>query len=79
MNYKCDDCEFWGPNTLTMEVHVKSVHSEKITCGLCEYEASNVENLETRQFTCEVSKCSECKTKIRTLSEYSIQHNQQRA
>ena len=31
LNYKCDECEFWGPNTLTMEVHVKKVHCETIT------------------------------------------------
>ena len=27
LKYKCDECEFWGPNTLTMEVHMKRVHS----------------------------------------------------
>ena len=43
LNFKCDECEFWGPNTLTMEVHVKRYHSEKITCGLCDYEATDIE------------------------------------
>ena len=51
--YKCDDCEFWGPNTLTMEVHMKRVHSETISCGLCGYEAKNIESMETHQVTCE--------------------------
>jgi hypothetical protein len=42
LNFKCDECEFWGPNTLTMELHVKKFHSEKIICGWCDYEAAEV-------------------------------------
>ena len=69
LNYKCDECEFWGPNTLTMEVHVKKFHCETITCDLCEYEAPDIGNLETHQVTCEIYQCSECKKLFRTLSE----------
>ena len=32
LKLKCDECEFWGPNKLTMEVHVKKIHCEKIKC-----------------------------------------------
>ena len=51
LNYKCDECEFWGPNTLTMEVHAKRTHCETITCGLCEYEVKDVETLEKYHVT----------------------------
>ena len=60
-----------------MEVHVKRVHSEKITCGLCEYEATDIENLETHQFTCETFKCSVCKKKVRSVSEIKQHINQE--
>ena len=77
LNYKCDECEFWGPNTLTMEVHAKRVHCEKITCGLCDYEASDVENMDTHQFTCETFKCSECKEIFRSFTEIKQHINQE--
>ena len=50
---------------------MKRYHSETITCGLCDYEATNVENLETHQFTCETFKCSvsDCKKLVRSVSE----------
>ena len=44
LNYKC---EFWGPNTLTMEVHMKKFHSKKIMCGLCGCETNDLEKMET--------------------------------
>ena len=69
LNYKCDECDFWGPNTLTMEVHMKKCHSENITCVLCEYVAKSIENLEMHQFTCEVYKCDECTNISKTLKE----------
>ena len=67
LQFKCDECEFWGPNSLTMEVHVKKLHSEKINCGLCNYEASELESLETHMNTCEIYKCSDCKKSVKTL------------
>ena len=45
LNYKCEECEFWGPNTLTMEMHVKKQHSEKISCGMCDLEIKQMEEL----------------------------------
>ena len=68
LNYKCDECDFWGPNTLTLEVLRKKCHSENITC-LCEYVAKSIENLEMHQFTCEVYKCDECTNISKTLKE----------
>ena len=69
LNYKCNECEFWGPNSLTMELHIKKFHAENITCGLCEYEANNLEDLETHKTTCETYGCSECKNNFKSLSE----------
>ena len=40
-----------------MEVHFKKMHSEKITCGLCDFETKDDESLETHLFTCEIYKC----------------------
>ena len=35
LKYKCEECEFWGPNEITMEVHTGKHHSDKFKCGLC--------------------------------------------
>ena len=45
------------------------LHSEKINCGLCNYEASELESLETHMNTCEIYKCSDCKKIVKTLAD----------
>ena len=40
LKYKSDECDFWGPTTLTLEIHVRKYHSINITCGMCEFEAT---------------------------------------
>ena len=52
-NYQCEDCDFCGPNEFTMEVHAGRSHSADHECGLCDYKAKNVEDLETHISTCE--------------------------
>ena len=37
LKYKCEDCDYWGPNELTMEMHTKRCHSEHFDCGLCDF------------------------------------------
>ena len=36
-----------------MEVHLGKFHSEQYDCGLCDYVATSLENIETHLFTCE--------------------------
>ena len=79
LKYKCDECDFWGPNTLTMEVHMKKYHSETVKCGLCDYEAAGMEELETHMVTCEIYKCEECKTIFKTLTEIKEHINRNHA
>ena len=61
LQYKCDECDFWGPNEHTMKMHVKRNHSETISCGMCNFEANQTQALDTQTFTCEMYKCNECK------------------
>ena len=68
LKYKCDECEFWGKNILSMKVHVQKHHEEKTTCGLCDYVADDIETLETHQFTCEIFKCFNCHKKFTNLA-----------
>ena len=54
LKFKRDECEFWGPNPLTMEVHVKKMHCENIRCRLSDnYEAKDKESLDIHLSTCE--------------------------
>jgi hypothetical protein len=55
--FKCEECEFFGTNHLTMEVHLGKEHSANFECGLCEVEAKDLENLEMHLFTCEIYEC----------------------
>ena len=56
-----------------MEVHLGKHHSEKYECGLCDFEAGNLENLETHLNTCEVFQCDwdkeKCKKRFKTLTD----------
>ena len=42
-NYTYEDCGFIGKHDLTMEVHLGKFHSEKIECGICGFEAKDME------------------------------------
>ena len=43
-----------------MEMHIKKFYSDKILFGLCNYEATSIEDLETHNLTCESFRCCEC-------------------
>ena len=65
-NFKCEDCNFCGLNELSMEVHFGKNHSE---CGLCEYKAQDLEELELHLFTCEIYECYKCELRVKKLSD----------
>ena len=67
LKFKCDECEFWGPNKLTMEVHVRKVHCENISCRLCDFKASSKNELETHLSTCERYACCMCQKTFHTV------------
>ena len=49
-----------------MEVHIGMHHSEKLGCGLCDLEVSNLENLELHLTTCEMYQCYTCDKRFKT-------------
>ena len=69
LNYKCDECDFWGPNSLTMEIHVKKLHSEKIKCGLCASEFLDLGSIDIHLQTCETYNCIECRKVFKQLED----------
>ena len=52
-----------------MEVHLGKVHGDKFDCGLCDYNAKDLENLEMHLSTCETYKCIICDLDFTNLSE----------
>ena len=58
--FKCEDCDFCSENFLTMEVHVGKQHSENFECGLCNYEAKDIEALNLHLTTCQIYVCEDC-------------------
>ena len=74
LQYKCDECDFWGPNEHTMKMHTKRIHSETITCGMCDFETKQIECLDTHTFTCEMYTCNECfpKQSFSTLDDIGM-------
>ena len=43
--FKCESCDFWCENFLTMEVHIGRLNSEKLECGLCNNEVNSIDNI----------------------------------
>ena len=50
--FKCEECEFCGETELTMEIHLGKMPQENFECGLCGFEAIDLEKLELHLFTC---------------------------
>ena len=69
LKYKCEDCDYWGPNFLTMQVHTGRCHSENFYYGLCDYKAKSLENLEIHFKTCEVYECVNCYFRVKQISQ----------
>ena len=70
--FKCEECNFWGPNEHTMKMHVKRRHSETISCGMCNFEANQIETLDTHTFPCEIYKCNEYEISFLHLDELAM-------
>ena len=79
--FKCEDCDFCCVNELTMEVHHGKCHTDDFECGLCDYKAENIENLQTHLITCESYECENCFFRVHHLSQMEVhmdeKHEQQ--
>jgi hypothetical protein len=58
---------------MTMAVHVGKLHSENIVCGICDFVADNLDNLETHLFTCEMYQCYYDNENFKNLSDLKEQ------
>ena len=76
LNFKCEDCDFWGQNGLTMEVHPGKNHSAKLECGLCDLKAKDLESLVTHISTCEIYECNNCYFRVTQIYEIKTHMNE---
>ena len=67
--FKCEDCDYWCENFLTMEVHVGKFHSETLECGMCSWEAKDIESLNLHIATCEIYTCEDCNYRTKHLHD----------
>ena len=85
VEFRCEECDFFGETPFTMEVHLGKSHSDHFECGLCEFVATDLEKLEMHLFTCKIYQCYVKKlTKIKEHikddhSNYIIHAKQNRA
>ena len=68
--FQCEKCEFTGNNEWTMQMHNGKCHQKNNECGLCNYEAKDIENLDLHLTTCEIYECDECEFIARNLSDF---------
>ena len=69
LKFKCDECDFWGPNAQTMKMHYYRLHCENISCGICNLEVKDVEELDVHTSTCEIFKCKWCEKSYNNFSD----------
>ena len=69
VQFKCEECSYCGNNEVSMEVHVSKVHFEKKECGMCEYEAKDLEALELHLVTCQIYECKYCRERWQSISD----------
>ena len=56
----------------TIEVHAGKAHSSNFECGLCDFKAKDLENLETHISTCEIYECNNCYFRVTQICEIKI-------
>ena len=69
IQYKCEECDFLGTNSVTMDVHHGKEHGDNFECGMCEFIAPDKVALETHLFTCKMFVCNSCDQKCKTLAD----------
>ena len=79
LNFKCENCDFWGPNKFTMEVHFGRNHSEIFECGLCEWKNKSLEKLEMHLNTREIYQCEYCDVICNKLSDMKTHKEEKHA
>ena len=77
LKFKCDECDFWGPNAQTMKMHFRRLHCEKVSCGICDLEMRDIETLDTHTLTCQMFKCNWCDASFSDISELKCHSKQQ--
>ena len=72
LKFKCNECDFWCPNKVSIESHIKKIHSENITCGVCDDEANDSETLESHISSCQIYKgcCDKTYRSVADLQEH---------
>ena len=68
-NLKCEHCEFIGKSDRTMHMHYGKLHSKIIECGLCQFVAKDLENLNLHLQTFETYECDICDHVTNTITE----------
>ena len=69
LKFKCDECDFWGPNAKTMKMHFLRLHCENVSCGICSLEMKDIETLDVHTATCQRFKCSWCDENFNNVSD----------
>ena len=77
LKFKCDECDFWGPNAQTMKMHFRRLHCENVSCGICDLEMRDIETLDTHTLTCQRFKCNWCDASFSNISELKSHSKQQ--
>ena len=53
-----------GGSDIDIEFYLAKIHGDSFECGLCNFEAKDLENLELHLLTCEMFKCKICGKRI---------------
>ena len=57
-----------GYDEIDMDIHAAKYHDDKCGCGLCGFEAKDLEDLDIHLTTCEYYTCELCNEKIRQFT-----------
>ena len=77
LTLKCEDCNFWGHNPMTMKLHFQKTHADQKSCGFYKYESSETQQLETHIFTCEAYKCNSCGKLFKNFPDIKLHINEE--
>ena len=58
-------------------MHFRRLHSENVSCGICDLEMNDIESLDTHTLTCQKFKCNWCDKSFINISELKTHSKQE--
>ena len=72
IQFQCTLCNYGAYHEVEIDIHFGKEHGENYICGLCDYQLSDLQALETHLKTCEIFRCTKCGNVVKNLHDIKL-------